>query len=91
MSNPQTPADWKKTLTRFEASGLTQVDFCKREGIGIWSLRKWRERVGRRPAPEPGFIEIPPPSERRVPPGPSTSLVVELPGGIVLRFEGLPQ
>ena len=91
MANPKTPADWRKVLARFDASGLTQKDFCQREGIGIWSFRKWRRQIGNALRPEPGFIEISP----AVPRGPvqraTTNLVVELPGGIVLRFEGLPQ
>ena len=91
MANPKTPADWKKVLALFDSSSLTQKDFCQREGIGIWSFRKWRERLGSRSVPEPAFIEFQPSPERRVTQRPTTRLVVELPGGIMLRFEGLPQ
>ena len=91
MANPKTPADWRKVLARFDASGLTQKDFCQRESIGIWSFRKWRRQVGNALNPQPGFIEIAPAAPRIPAQRSTTSLVVELPGGIVLRFEGLPQ
>ena len=91
MANPKTLNDWKKAVGRFEASGLTQVEFCKREGIGLWSFRKWRKRMAELDGREPGFIEVTPVPVQRIPQRPATSLVVELPGGIVLRFEGLAQ
>ena len=91
MANPKTPADWRKVLARFDARGLTHKDFSQREDIGIWSFRKWRRRVGNVQKSDPGFIEIAPVVPRRPGQRATTSLVVELPGGIVLRFEGLPQ
>ena len=91
MANPKTLNDWKKAVGRFEASGLTQVEFCKREGIGLWSFRKWRKRMAELEGREPGFIEVTPVPVQKVPQRAATSLVVELAGGIVLRFEGLSQ
>ena len=67
MANPQTPNDWKKAIGRFEASGLTQVDFCKREGIGLWSFRKWRKRMAEPEGRELGFIEVTPVPVQRIP------------------------
>lgn len=32
-------------LKRFERSGLTQVEFCRQEGINPWTLRDWRKRL----------------------------------------------
>ncbi len=39
-------AAWRAVLERFEASGLTTVAFCEREGIGSKSLYRWRSRLG---------------------------------------------
>ena len=39
-------AAWRAVLERFEASGLTAVAFCEREGIGSKSLYRWRSRLG---------------------------------------------
>src|SRR5882757_2185052 len=36
---------WPGMLVRFEASGLTAVAFCEREGISSKSLYRWRLRL----------------------------------------------
>jgi hypothetical protein len=36
---------WRALLERFEASGLTAVQFCEREGISSKSLYRWRSRL----------------------------------------------
>jgi hypothetical protein len=36
-------------LERFEASGLTAVAFCEREGISSKSLYRWRSLLARSP------------------------------------------
>ena len=42
---------WRDVVTRFEASGLGVTAFCRREGVGIGSLRLWRERLTKTSAP----------------------------------------
>lgn len=37
---------WRRMLARFEASGLTVVAFCEREGISSKSFYRWRLRLG---------------------------------------------
>ena len=37
---------WRRMLARFEASGLTAVAFCEREGISSKSFYRWRLRLG---------------------------------------------
>ena len=32
-------------IGRYERSGLTQVEFCRREGLNPWTLRDWRRRL----------------------------------------------
>lgn len=38
---------WRGVLDRFEASGLTAVAFCEREGISSKSLYRWRSVLAR--------------------------------------------
>jgi hypothetical protein len=37
---------------------LTVEDFCRREGIGVWSLYRWRSRLGA-PAQSVEAAEVP--------------------------------
>ena len=42
-------AEWRAVLDRFEASGLTAVAFCEREGISSKSLYRWRSVLAKTP------------------------------------------
>jgi hypothetical protein len=44
---------WREILSRLEASGLGATTFCQREGLAVASLKRWRERLSRPPAPAP--------------------------------------
>ena len=77
--------EWTEVVRRFEASGEGSRAFCRREGVAISSLERWRHRLG--PAPAPQFVELVPTSS------PATaaatwSLEVTLPNGVSLRFRG---
>jgi transposase-like protein len=37
---------WREILRRYAQSGLTVEAFCRSEGIGVWSLYRWRSRLG---------------------------------------------
>lgn len=39
---------WRKVLTRFRGSGLTQVEFCRREGLNPGNLSWWKRQIGTR-------------------------------------------
>ena len=56
---------WRDLLTRHEASGLGVTAFCRREGVGVGSLRLWRERLKNplAPAPAPTVTTRPMPPE----------------------------
>ena len=41
---------WRGTIERWKASGLTQAEFCRREGLKDWSLSEWRRRLGEKAA-----------------------------------------
>jgi len=71
---------WRATVERWKASGLTQAEFCRREGVKEWSLSDWRRRLARRDAAGRGrqigvksFVEFAPVTVRDVDPNPVTA------------------
>jgi hypothetical protein len=42
----QDASAWREILSRYAQSGLTVEAFCRGEGIGVWSLYRWRSRLG---------------------------------------------
>lgn len=59
---------WAETVRQFEASGLSLAAFCRGKGLPLSSLRRWRQRVGRRGSG--GFVELVPSPEA---PSPSSA------------------
>jgi transposase-like protein len=49
-------AAWQRRLSRYEQTGLTAIEFCKRERVSVALLKYWRRQVElaalRSPAPE---------------------------------------
>jgi hypothetical protein len=60
---------WQERIKGWEASELTQVEYCKREGLSVVKFRYWRGRlqklVGR---VQDGFSEIPIPAQMETEP-----------------------
>ena len=55
----QDASAWREILSRYAQSGLTVEAFCRGERIGVWSLYRWRSRLGataRRGPPRPSTI-----------------------------------
>jgi hypothetical protein len=81
----RTEKQWSEILRRLDASGEGSRQFCRREGLALSSLQRWRRRL--EPAPAGRFVELVP----TAPPEASAaswSLVVSLPSGVSLRFRG---
>ena len=92
-ADPEKAAAWKKIHRRFNSSGLSQREFCQQEGLSLSTFCYWLKKLGGQQKPEARFIPLDFVKERSST-GPdlgSVNLVVELPGGIVLRFSGLPR
>ena len=83
---------WRAIFDRYDASGQTQRDFCKAEGVALSTFLRWRGdlRPGvaspssatkheSAPANSP-FVELIAPT-----PAQSWTIELELPGGCVLR------
>jgi len=81
----RTEKEWTEILRRFESSDEGSLQFCRREGLAVSSLQRWRQRLGTTSAAR--FVELVPgaPTE---PTAMSWSLEVSLPHGVSLRFRG---
>lgn len=52
-------AVWERRLVRWEKSGLTRVEFARREGVNPSTLGWWRSILNdSRQAPELSFVEV---------------------------------
>ena len=81
----RTKAQWSEILERFDLSDQDQRQFCRREGLALSSLQRWRRRLGSVAAAE--FVELVPTSSPSIPSS-TWSLDVSLPKGVSLRFQG---
>lgn len=76
---------WAEILRRFKSSGVGSREFCRREGLPLSSLQRWRRRLGRVPSEK--FVELVPAVMANASSA-NWSLEVSLPGGACLRFQG---
>jgi len=88
----KTPEEWRTLLERQERSGLSQREFCRREGISLSSFAQRRRESRNR---DSAFVELSPPAESSPADRSATSdhknpwsVEVHLPDGSVLRFHG---
>jgi hypothetical protein len=91
MSNGRvrrTEIEWREILTRWKKSGLSPVEFCKKEALRLTSFHRWQERLGVELAPVQ-FVPVTPRAEApAVRTAGSWTLEVSLPNGVQLRFQG---
>ena len=70
-------------MSRFDESGLSVRDFCKRESLALSSFQRWHRRLGT--IERAAFTELVPSASG------SDSLwpvEIEFPSGVVLRIRG---
>lgn len=36
---------WRELLVRWQDSGLSQAEFCRRRGIPVWKFLWWKKRL----------------------------------------------
>tara|TARA_R100001591_G_scaffold106111_1_gene114416 strand:- start:1006 stop:1329 length:324 start_codon:yes stop_codon:yes gene_type:complete len=54
-------AYWEQHLNTWKNSGLTQKDYCKREGLTYGSFKSWRSQlIDKNDLPAPRFVEATP-------------------------------
>jgi hypothetical protein len=37
---------WRELLGRWQSSGLSQAEFCRRRGVPVWKFLWWKKRLG---------------------------------------------
>ena len=57
---------WEKHLGKWEASGVSQVEYCRLNDVNIKSFRYWKRRIGRLGC-APALVEVPLPKSFPVP------------------------
>ena len=45
----RTREQWRRLVEGWSGSGLTQAAYCRRQGVSVASLQRWRERLRREP------------------------------------------
>ena len=79
-------AYWADLLAGYAKSGQSVKSYCHSQGVNPSSFYRWKKAL--KPKGEPGLgfspIQIQPRSQ------PSCEVIVELPGGVLLRFASLP-
>ena len=61
--------DWRRRLAKFDSSGLTVVEFCRREQVSQASFYYWSKRIGDRDGSETPEIKFDNASLATVPSG----------------------
>lgn len=81
-------AEWRKVFEKCEASGLSALAFCQREGIPRATFKRWQQRlrVTASPPDAAGFVELPRMARSEDASLSSAALELSLPGGVVLRW-----
>ena len=74
---------WRRIVGRWQASGLSQAVFCRRQDIPVWKLAWWRKRLkGQAKDSASLFVPVGIAPIRAS----AAELELTLPGGRVLRF-----
>jgi hypothetical protein len=57
---------WEKHIAQWDTSGLSQVEYCRGNKIGLKSFQYWKRKSKRSDSP-PALVEVPLPKPLRVP------------------------
>ena len=81
-------AEWRRVFEKCEASGLSALAFCQREGIPRSTFKRWQQRlrVAASPPDSARFVELPLVATGADESLSSAALELSLPGGVVLRW-----
>ena len=82
----RTAAEWRAIVEAFEASGVSALAFCQREGLSRAAFTRWRQQLQRAGAPEGAFVELGSGIAPAVRPLVAGEMELTLPGAVVLRW-----
>lgn len=83
----RSPADWEQLMAQYEASALTQREFCDQRGLAYSTFSYWRKqlrRVALIDSPSASLIELP---ILPVGSGQTWRVELELGQGVTLRMK----
>lgn len=86
----RTQADWAVLVNEWEASHQSQKDFYQERGLCYLNFSQWKSRIKKQSTPAQAleisdFVAL---QISEVPPSPSSTFSVHLPGGIRFSIEG---
>lgn len=76
---------WSLILSAYEKSNLSVKDFCATQGVSVASYYRWQKRIQSEKETDSRLF-----SPVKIQPKSVDLVVVELPGGVILRFGELP-
>jgi len=81
----RTAKQWRAIIQRFDAGGLNQSAFCKRENLVLETFRRWRRHFLAE-GHQNGFIELRPAPSPQAPTQDGWTIEIDLPGVGTLRL-----
>lgn len=60
---------WRRRFEQFERSGLSQAEFCRKQGIALATFTWWKRRLKMRASDRPAFIPVQVKETARTAPG----------------------
>ncbi len=85
----RTKKQWREILDAFERSGQSGTVFCREQGMVYSTFCIWRRRLREgKGGDTPVFLPVKTCPEPCIPSGPA--LKAELPGGVLLTWQSLP-
>lgn len=51
--------EWRRRIGEWEASGLTQVEYCKQNELKISAFLYWRKKFSEKKSARASFVEVP--------------------------------
>ena len=94
MQPRRSAAQWRKIFDKFDRSGMTQENFCRREGLApaTFCQRRQKLRASTLATIPATFVEVCLPSQSHSEQASrneqAEEVIVELPFGVILRFRG---
>ena len=81
---------WREHIEGWSASGLSQAEYCRRNGISLSSFYYWKRRLDRRPpsVEERRIVPIPFPGSPLSPPSAPKPLMVHVGSGFRVEIGG---
>jgi hypothetical protein len=51
--------EWRIRIGEWEESGLTQIEFCRRNNLKAWQFHYWNKKFSKKKPVLPAFVQVP--------------------------------